>query len=466
MKWTTLPILALTLIHTWAMPADAQYLARSGEVTKEIVRFQHEPLIASLTNRIPAEFVLRNGMLEKSRNEVLRVPDPKPLKDNWSNFHQTQAKERGDHFDRFAAEAKDIIDKAKLDEEHVARLSLTWLKLIKSQQVDFHNKIKGMPLATLRDTLTAKRDAYEKALNGLTKELATLESMDASIDGYGKSYRETLLRACTDLKRAKTDWEQTFSRISPLIRDDTRHRDDPSQWMTESDADAFERALEGAVSSMIQSLQRFEGTVRDGISRIQGVHGQEWSVITMFSEKRKVVKKFQESFNYASADAQFKADIGKAREIGGKLDADNDEKDMTAFLNNAEVDLRVRLKDFEDAHKAFVTKFTGKLLAPFSRDTSEKFAEFAEWDDWADDVQACAADEIITQLRLDISKGWGVRPDHILNPDVRRIVLDAVSDQKSRANSATGGPLNEARRLDDLSQLQDRDKMLDALNRG
>ena len=44
MKWTPLPILApilaLSLIHAWATPADAQYLARSNELSKEILKFQ------------------------------------------------------------------------------------------------------------------------------------------------------------------------------------------------------------------------------------------------------------------------------------------------------------------------------------------------------------------------------------------------------------------------------------------
>ncbi len=447
---------SLILLLGSALPAHAQYALRWVEVEQAIGAYAQPQVKETMRSHLMPEFIQRSGALEDARKNVLRSTDVKPLKEQWERFHQDQAERRAKQFDDFAGKTKEAIERAKLDEKDPTRASLAWLGQVKAQQVDFHNKLKAMPLASLRDLLASKRDIYETEIAKLERAVAALESSDNSLDATAKSYQATLLQACTDMRATKIRFEQEISRL-PIPKN--------LKEMNASEAKAFSAFLAEVTHSLVTDMQRFEGTVRDGIGRIQQVHAQEWDIMNMLAQRRKAVADFEKAFNLSSAQVQFALDLDRAGEIAGKLETTGDKRDMTQFLDNARADLKPHLDAFDGTYAKFM-KFKGTLLAPFDGGTSERFVEFAQWEDWADDVRALAVVDILKDIGNSASNGWHVRANVIADAEARSIVTAALTDANAKISGAIGRPMGEAQRLADIVQLQDRRKMVDALMRG
>lgn len=445
----------LMLLLGSALPAYAQYALRWIEVEQATSTYSQQQVRETLRSHLMPEFLQRSGALEDVRKNVLRSADVKPLKEQWERFHQDQAERRAKQFDDFAGKTKEAIERAKLDEKDPARASIEWLKQVKAQQVDFHNKLKAMPLASLRDLLTSQKDVYEAAITNLEREVAALESNDNSLDATAKSYQATLLQACTGMRATKIRFEQEISRL-PLPKKLSE--------MKPSEAKAFSTYLAEVTHTLIADMQRFDGTVRDAIGRIQQVHAQEWDIMNMLAQRRKAVADFEKAFNLNSAQVQFALDLDRAREIADKLETVGDKRDMTQFLENAREDLKPHLNAFDGTYGKFL-KFKGTLLAPFDGGTSERFVEFAQWEDWAEDVRGLPVAEMLKDVSDTAARGWGVRANEISDAEAQATVSAAVNDAKAKIASAISRPMSEAQRLVDLVQLQDRKKMLDALSR-
>jgi hypothetical protein len=110
-------------------------------------------------------------------------------------------------------------------------------------------------------------------------------------------------------------------------------------------------------------------------------------------------------------------------------------------------------------------RFEGIFVPPYNGSSNERWGELAEWEDWADDVRGCAPLDLLVNLETSADGRWGARPGTVTDPDARAIVADALEAKAERLVRAIDDALVEARRLDQASRLEEREAILDPLNR-
>jgi len=443
------------LVVASAAPGHAQYRNRLNELLPQIEGVGHPRLVESIRDNVASEIAVRNDQMERARANYLRVQGPQPLHEQWAAFHQQQAQERTGNFDDFYDEAEDIIERDGLGDEEGIHPALVWIRRIGQEQFAFQVVIKAMPLARLRDLLESKTDVYAQALTNLEREQATLESNDNSIDSGARSYRQTLLTACTDLRRVKTEAERDLGRVSTEI----------VAGLTPDQAGAFRDRLRRQIDQLIRDIQLFQSRASTALNQIQGGHGQEMAIVRIVLAKRQAVQTVRDSFNIKTAELQFNDHLDLARDQIDRVKPDGDKRDLEAYVDNAEGDLEPALQRFEDAEERFLDRFEGIFVPPYNSSTNEGWVEFAEWEDWADDVQGCAPLDLLVNLESSAERHWGARPGMITDPQAREIVEDALEDEADRLVDAVDAALVEARRLDQASQLRERQSIQDRLNR-
>jgi hypothetical protein len=128
-------------------------------------------------------------------------------------------------------------------------------------------------------------------------------------------------------------------------------------------------------------------------------------------------------------------------------------------------DLEPALERFEEAEEALTERFEGIFLPSYDSSTNERWVEFAEWEDWADEIQACAPGDLLVNLETSADGRWGARPGNVTDPDARAIVETALEQEAERLVAAIDAALAEARRLDQASQLTERRSLQDQLTR-
>ena len=453
MRWGC--VLAAAVVLGGAAPTHAQYGNRLGELEPQMQAFGHPALVQSIRGNVVNEFARRNDAIERARGDYLRAQGPQPLHDQWLAYHQQQAEQRTRNFEDVFDDAEDIIERDGLGSEQGIHPALLWIARTRQEQFAFQVAIKGMPLARLRDVLEEKTALYDTALSNLEREQATLESNDNSIDSSAKSYRQTLLTACTDLRRVKTEAERDLGRVSTEVVAE----------LTPDEAGQFRERLRRQIDQLVRDLQLFQSRANAALGQIQGVHGQELAIMRIVLAKRQAVRTLRDNFNLKTAEAQFNDQLDLARDQIDVVRPDGDKKDLEAYVDNAESDLEPALERFEDAEERFADRFEGIFIPPYNDSTSERWVEFAEWEDWADDVQGCAPLDLLVNLETSADRHWGARPGNVRDPEARAIVEDALEDEADRLVEAIDAALVEARRLDQASQLRERQSFQDELNR-
>jgi hypothetical protein len=435
-------------------PGHAQYDNRLGELEPEMQAFGHPALVQSIRSNVVNEFARRNDAIEEARSEYLQAQGPEPLHEQWVAFHQQQAEQRTKSFEGFFDDANDIIERDGLGSEQV-HPALLWIARTRQEQFAFQVAIKAMPLARLRDLLEEKTNLYTQALANLESEQATLESNDNSIDSSAKSYRQTLLTACTDLRRIKTEAERDLGRVSTEV----------VAGLTTDQAGAFRDNLRRRIDQLLGDIQLFQNRANTALGQVERAHGQELAVMRMVLAKRQAVQTVRDSFNLKVAETQFNDHLDLARDQIDQVRPDGDRDDLEAYVDNAESDLEPALERSEDAEEKFNDRFEGIFVTPYDSSTNERWVEFAEWEDWADDVQGCAPLDLLVNLETSADGRWGARPGGVTDPAAREIVEDALEDEADRLVEAIDAALVEARRLDQVSQLDERRALQDQLNR-
>ena len=453
MRWSGL-LVAAVLLGSGAA-AHAQYGNRLGELEPEMQAFAHPALVQSIRGDVANEFARRNDALERARSDYLRVQGPQPLHGQWVAYHQQQAEQRTKNFEGFYDGAEDIIERDGLGSAQGIHPALLWIARLRQEQFTLQIAIKGMPLARLRDLLEEKTNLYTQALSNLENEQATLESNDNSIDSSARSYRDTLLTACTDLRRVKTEAERDLGRVSTEIVAE----------LTPDQAGGFRDRLQRRIDQLIGDIRLFQSRANTALGQIQGVHGQEMAIIKIVLAKRQAVQTVRDGFNLQIAQTQFNDELDLARDQIDQVKPDGDKKDLAAYVDNAEEDLEPALERFKDAEEKFVGRFKGIFVPPYDDSTNERWVEFAEWESWADDVQGCAAPDLLVNLETSADGHWGARTGTITDPAAREIVEAALEDEADRLVDAIDAALVEARRLDQASQLRDRQSIQDQINR-
>ncbi|MGH6903478.1 MAG: hypothetical protein ACREIR_12150 [Geminicoccaceae bacterium] len=448
-------LLVAAVVLGGALPAWAQYDNRLGELTPEIQAFGHPALVESIQSNVENEFERRNDAIEDARDDYLQAEGPEPLHEEWVAYHQQQAEQRTRNFEGFYDAAEDIIEREGLGGEQGIHPALLWLARIRQEQFAFQIAVKGMPLARLRDLLEAKTHLYVQALSDLEGEQAALESNDNSIDSSAKSYRQTLLTACTDLRRIKTEADRDLSRASTEVVPE----------LTPDQAGEFRARLRRRIDQLLGDIQLFQSRANTALGQIEGVHDQEMAIMKMVLAKRQAVQGVRDSFNLKIAETQFNDQLDLARDQIELVRPDGDKKDLAAYVDNAEEDLEPALERFEDAEEELADHFEGIFLPRYDSSTNERWVEFAEWEDWADEVQGCAPADLLVNLETSADGRWGARPGIVADADARAIVEDALEEAAERLVAAIDAALVEARRLDQASQLGERRSLQDQLNR-
>jgi hypothetical protein len=453
MRWRGYLVAAVVLGS--GAPAYAQYDSRLDELEPEIQAFGHPPLVQSIQGNVESEFARRNDAIEDARADYLQAEGPQSLHEEWTAYHQQQTEQRIRNFEDYFDDAEEIIERDGLGGEQGIHPALLWISRIRQEQFEFQVTIRGMPLARLRDLLEEKTDLYTQALSNLEGEQSTLESNDNGIDSSAKSYRATLLTACTDLRRVKTEADRDLSRASTEILAE----------LTPDQAGEFRDRLRRRIDHLLGDLQLFQTRANTALGQIEAAHGQEMAIVKMVLAKRQTVQATRTSFNLNTAQTQFNDHLDMARDHIDQVRPDGDRDDLEAYVDNAEGDLEPALERFEDAEEEFVDRFEGIFLPPYDSSANERWVEFAEWEDWADDVQGCAPGDLLVNLETSADGRWGARPDTVKNPDARAIVEDALAVEADRLVAAIGAALVEARRLDQASRLEEREVIQDDLNR-
>lgn len=453
MRWSGL--LAAAVLLGSGAPAHAQYDNRLDELQPEIQAFGHPALVQSIQGNVASEFERRNDALEEARDDYLQTEGPQPLHEQWVAFHQQQAELRTRNFEDFYDDAEDIVEREGLGEAQGLHPALFWIAKIRQEQYEFQIALKGMPLARLRDLLEAKTAAYEKALRDLEGEQASLESNDGSFDSSAKTYRQALLTACTDLRRVKTEAERDLGRVSTEIVAE----------LTPDQAGQFRDRLRRQIDQLVSDLGLFQSRVNSALGQIQGVHDQELAIVRMVLAKRQAVQTMRDGFNIKTAETQFNDHLDLAQDQIDVVRPDGDKKDLEAYVDNAEGDLEPALERFEEAQESLAERFEGILVPPYDSSSNERWVEFVEWEDWADDVQGCAPLDLLVNLETAADGHWGARTGTITDPEARTIVAAALEEEAERLVAALDQALVEARRLDQASELRERRSLQDELNR-
>jgi hypothetical protein len=451
MRWSGL--LAAAVLLGSGAPGHAQYDNRLGELQPEIQTFGHPALVQSIQGNVVSEFARRNDALEDARDEYLQAEGPQPLQEKWLAHHQQQAEQRTKSFEGFFDAAEDIIERDGLGGQGL-HSALLWISRVRQEQFVFQIAIKGMPLAQLRDLLEGKTDLYTQALSNLENEQATLESTANSAAASARSYRQALLTACTDLRRIKTEAERDLGRVSTEI----------VAGMTPDQAEDFQGGLRRQIDRLIGDIQLFQSRANVALGQIDGIHDQAMAIMRIVLAKRQAVQTVRNNFNLKIAETQFNDQLDQARDQIDQIKPGGDKEDLEAYVENAEEDLEPALARFEDAEQEFAKRFAGIFVPPYSDSTNERWVQFAEWDDWADDIEGCAAPDQLVNLETSADRQWGARPGMITDPQAREIVEDALEAEADRLVDAIDAALPAATRLAQASELRERQAMLDQLN--
>jgi hypothetical protein len=455
MRWSGL-VAAAVLVGSGA-PGHAQYANRLNELEPEMQAFGHPTLVQSIRGNVVNEFARRNDALEDARDEYLQAEGPQPLHEQWLAYHQQQAEQRTKNFEGFYDAAEDVIEREGLGSGQGLHPALLWIARVRQEQFALQIAIKGMPLAQLRDLLEGKTDLFTQALSNLEREQATLESNVNGIAASARSYRQALLTACTDLLRVKTEADRDLSRMSTEI----------VAGLTPDQAEAFRDRLRRQIEQLIKDIQLFQSRANVALGQIRGIDGQAKAIMTIVLAKRQAVQTVRANFNLKIAETRFNDQLDLARDQIDQIKPDGDKKDLGAYVDNAEDDLEPALDRFEDAEEEFVERFEGIFIPPYSSSSNERWVQFGEWEDWADDIEGCAAPDLLVNLETSADGRWGTRRAVavITDPEPREIVGDALDEEAERLVDAIDAALAEARRLDQASQLQDRRSLQDQLNR-
>lgn len=80
------------------------------------------------------------------------------------------------------------------------------------------------------------------------------------------------------------------------------------------------------------------------------------------------------------------------------------------------------------------------------------------------EIQTRTEFDLLVNLETDADRHWSARPGDVRDPGAREIVEEALEDQADRLVDWIDAALVEARRLDQASQLRDRETIQDQLN--
>jgi hypothetical protein len=451
MRWSGL--LAAAALLGGGVPAHAQYDNRLGQLQPEIQAFGHPALVQSIQGNVGNEFEQRNDALEEAREDYLQAEGPQPLHEQWLAYHQQQAEQRTKNFQGFYDAAEDIIERDGLGGQGL-HPALLWIARVRQEQFAFQIAVKGMPLAQLRDLLEAKTDLYTQALSNVEKEQATLESNANSAAAGARSSREALLTACTDLRRIKTEAERDLGRVSTEIVAE----------LSPDQAAAFRDGLRRQIDRLIGDIQLFQSRTNGALNQVQGIDGQAMALAKIVLAKRQAVQTVRNNFNLKTAETEFALQLDAARDQIDQIKPDGDKKDLEAYVGNAEDDLEPALERFEEAEAEFADRFEGIFVPPYNASTNERWVQFAEWEDWADDIEGCAAPDLLANLETSAGRQWGARTSQITDAQAREIVEDALEAEADRLIDAIDAALPEATRLSQAAQLSERQALRDDLN--
>jgi len=452
MRWSGL-VAAAALLGSGA-PAHAQYDNRLDELQPEIQAFGHPALVQSIQGNVAREFDQRNDALEEARDDFLQEEGPQPLQDKWLAYHQQQVEQRLKNFEGHFDAAEDIIERDGLGGQGL-HPALLWISRVRQEQFVFQIAIKGMPLAQLRDLLEAKTDLYTQALSNIEREQATLESNASSAASSARSYRQALLTACTDLRRVTTEADRDLSRMSTELVPE----------LSPDQAEDFGDRLRSQIDRLIGDIQLFQSRTNVALNQVQGIDGQAMALAKIVLAKREAVQEVRSNFNLGIAETQFALQLDAARDLIDQVKPAGDQEDLEAYVDNAEDDLEPALGRFEEAEEEFTDAFEGIFVPPYDSSDNERWVQFAEWEDWADDIEGFAAPDLLGNLRTSAGRQWGARTGQITDPQAREIVEEALEAQADRLIDAIDAALPEATRLNQASQLRERETLQDQLNR-
>ncbi|MFO1039070.1 MAG: hypothetical protein U1E45_19680 [Geminicoccaceae bacterium] len=450
-----LATLTLALLAIQPAAAQAQYKTRLDQLLPEIDVFTLPPLVQQLKQDVTGEFAKRSDALADSIDDYLEPDDPRPLQEGWLAFQQKQAEERTKAFEGIYDRAEDFLEKAGVPDSppHPA---LQWIARVRQEQFEVAVAVKSMPLASLRDLLTAKRDLYEQSFKNMEGEQSALESADNDIDRAGKTAREAMLTACTDLRRVKTEAERDISRIATGV----------IAALTAEDADDVADDLENQSERLAGDMKLFAARVGTGLSQVADVQDREKATIQMVLAKRDAVRTVTTAFDERWAETAVNDEFDEAEDAVDAIRTDGDRKDLLAFLDAARDPIEEHQEDFEEARERFVDRFKGIFVPPFDNASSERFAEFEDWLHWADDVRACAPSDILANITASSAATWGAKPSLVADPAAREVIERAYQDSGVTLASAIHDADEPAKALTEFATLKDRRQMRDDLSRG
>jgi hypothetical protein len=235
--------------------------------------------------------------------------------------------------------------------------------------------------------------------------------------------------------------------------------------MTPGEAETFRDGLRRQIDRLIGDIQLFQSRTSVALNQVQGIDGQAMALAKIVLAKRQAVQAVRNNFNLKTAETQFNDQLDSARDQIDQIKPAGDKKDLEAYVGNAEDDLEPALERFEEAEAEFADRFEGIFVPPYDDSTNERWVQFAEWEDWADDIEGCAAPDQLVNLETSADRHWGARPGMITDPQAREIVEDALEDESERLVDAIDAALAEATRLTQAAQLSERQALRDDLNR-
>jgi hypothetical protein len=456
-------VLALAVLVT-SMPGHAQEFRVRRDQLQEQLTWGLPALNDEILPRIDDQFERRDKALGDARKNHLQNGSTSNLEEQqkWQDFLQREAEDQQKAFTDIAALGIRLVEQAaqrnELPIEYIVQLREEVPQRVLSagsHMAAFHATLKGTKIAALRDQLIRNRYSYQEEIDNLTDKLETIESNDDSIDSTTSSQRVALFNACKALSLRKTEAERDLPRLAQRLAE--------AKTVDQAE-DAGDDLIEEA-DDIAGALEDFREAVDDAIDRMDGAFDREWAIVTVFSEARKAVNAFEAKNNYETALRSFNDIQGEALSAAGTMKHAGDQTDLRAVVNFGMGDVQRHLNDFKTDYDKFTSTFQGKLLGTTSAVQNERLAEFAAWDDWADDVRACAPVEILNNMSRSEQDAWGADPRQIADDDARRTALRTLDDARRRLDQAISVAMAEARRLSNLAQLDDRKRMRDALSR-
>jgi hypothetical protein len=235
--------------------------------------------------------------------------------------------------------------------------------------------------------------------------------------------------------------------------------------LTPDQAEDLGDRLRGQIDRLVGDLQLFQSRTNVALNQVQGIDGQAMALAKIVLAKRQAVQEVRSNFNLGTAETQFALQLDAARDLIGQVRPAGDQEDLEAYVDNAEVDLEPALARFEEVEEEFVDAFEGIFVPPYDSSDNERWVQFAEWEDWADDIEGFAAPDLLGNLRTSAGRQWGARTGQITDPQAREIVEDALEAEADRLVDAIDAAMPEATRLNQASELRERRALQDQLNR-